>query len=281
MMLRPQKSNRQDNREKSTTGRFILLSIILVLIMGLILWGRQRKVSDTQESTMVEQIIPGSSEPGDNKLVITKSIEQPPDIDFGDIDQPNRLARLMDERKERLGIEESLDLIIKSDEAFKVGKTTVHMVDILKKNLLKKDRIFEQRIEPSGAIIPEVSDEYGIHVVQRGDNLWNIHFGIIQEYYKIRGISISRRADQPNKKGYSSGVGKLLKFSETIVIIYNILEQNVVKDIDLLEPLSKIVVYNMNEVFSLLEEIDYDNVDKIQFDGETIWIPTQPTRPER
>ena len=117
--------------------------------------------------------------------------------------------------------------------------------------------------------------------MQRGDNLWNIHFGIIQEYYKIRGISISRRADQPNKEGYSSGVGKLLKFSETIVIIYNILEQNVVKDIDLLEPLSKIVVYNMNEVFSLLEEIDYDNVDKIQFDGETIWIPTQPTRPER
>ncbi|MDY0221076.1 MAG: hypothetical protein RBR67_08060 [Desulfobacterium sp.] len=271
-MLRPQKSNRRFT---------ILAGVVLLLILGLILWGIKRQAPETKKSTMVEQSIPGSPEPGNNTSVVTKSIEQPPDIDFADLDRQNRLTQLMDQRKQRLGIGESLDLIIKSDESFKVGRTTVHMGDILKKSLLKKDRIFEQRIEPSGAIVPETSDEYGVHVVQRGDNLWNIHFGIIQEYYKTRGISISTTADQPDDEGYSSGVGKLLKFSETVVIVYNILEQNVVKEIDLLEPLSKIVVYNMNEVFSLLEEIDYDNVDKIQFDGETIWIPTQPARPER
>ena len=87
------------------------------------------------------------------------------------------------------------------------------------------------------------------------------HFRIIQDYYGARGVSISSQADEPQNKGYSSGIGKLLKFSEAIVTIYNLLEKTVVTDIDLLEPLSKIVVYNMNEVFSLLQEIDYDNVD--------------------
>ncbi|MDY0376155.1 MAG: hypothetical protein RBQ72_10560 [Desulfobacterium sp.] len=280
-MLRPQKSNRKSNRKKSSTGRFTPMILVSLLAMGLILWGVLSQVSDTKKSTMVELSILDSPGPGKNTSIVTKNIEQPPDINFADLDRQNRLTRLMDQRKKKLGVEESLDMIIKSDESFKVGRTTVRMGDILKKSLLKKDRIFEQRIEPSGAIVPKVSDEYGIHVVQRGDNLWNIHFGIIQDYYKTRGVTISTTADQPDGEGYSSGVGKLLKFSETVVIVYNILEQNVVKDIDLLDPLSKIVVYNMNEVFSLLEEIDYHNVDKIQFDGETIWIPTQPARPER
>lgn len=282
-MLRPKKSNRETNNNKSRKGRFTLFAVaaVLLLLLGFSLWGKKKQVADTNNLTKVEQNTPESNEPRKNTSVIKKSIDQPPDIDYADLDQQNDLTRLMEERKQRLGIEESLDLIIKSDESFKVGKTTVHMGDILKKSLLTKNRIFEQRIEPSGAIIPEVSDEYGIHVVQKGDNLWNIHFGIIQEYYKTRGMPISGKADQPDDEGYSSGVGKLLKFSEAIVIVYNIHEQNVVNDIDLIEPLSKIVVYNMNEVFSLLEEIDYDNVDKIQFDGETIWIPTQPTRPEQ
>ena len=34
-------------------------------------------------------------------------------------------------------------------------------------------------------------------------------------------------------------------------------------------------VYNMDEVFSLLEEINYDTVDRIQFDGKNIWVPAK------
>jgi len=112
-------------------------------------------------------------------------------------------------------------------------------------------------------------------VVQPGDNIWNIHFNILKEYYEYKGINVSSEADEPIDKGLSSGVGKILKFSETLVIIYNLVEKKVTSDIDLLEPLSKIVVYNMDEVFSLLQEINYKNIDRIQFDGKTIWIPTK------
>ena len=74
-------------------------------------------------------------------------------------------------------------------------------------------------------------------------------------------------------KGQSSGIGKILKFSETMVIIYNLLEKKVDVDINLLSPLSKIIVYNMEEVFSLLRDINFDTIDRIQFDGKTIWVP--------
>ena len=76
-------------------------------------------------------------------------------------------------------------------------------------------------------------------------------------------------------QGQSSGVGKILKFSESMVVIYNLLEKKMEMDINLLKPLSKIIVYNMDEVFSLLHDINFDKIDRIQFDGKTIWIPAK------
>jgi len=60
-----------------------------------------------------------------------------------------------------------------------------------------------------------------------------------------------------------------------MVIIYNLLEKKVDADINLLKPLSKIIVYNMDEVFSLLHGINFDKINSIQFDGKTIWIPAK------
>jgi hypothetical protein len=112
-------------------------------------------------------------------------------------------------------------------------------------------------------------------VVQPGDNIWNIHFNILKEFYENQGITISPNADEPINRGMSSGVGKILKFSETMVIIYNFIERKIVSNIELLEPLSKIIIYNMDEIFSLLQEINYENLDRIQFDGKSIWVPTK------
>ena len=58
---------------------------------------------------------------------------------------------------------------------------------------------------------------YGIHIVENGDNIWNIHFNILKEYYEDQGINVSPKADEPISEGLSSGVGKILKFSETMV----------------------------------------------------------------
>ena len=82
-------------------------------------------------------------------------------------------------------------------------------------------------------------------------------------------------ADEPDKRGRSSGVGRLLKFSELMVFIYNVKERKLSLDLNLIHPFSKIVVFNMGEVFSLLNEIDYGKIDRIRFDGDTIWIPAE------
>jgi hypothetical protein len=81
-------------------------------------------------------------------------------------------------------------------------------------------------------------------------------------------------ADEPLGGGRSSGIGKLLKFSENIVYIYNIRKRKLAEDLHAIIPLTKIVIYNMERIFSLLDQIDYEHLNRIQFDGVTVWIPS-------
>ncbi|MCP4104760.1 MAG: PCRF domain-containing protein [Desulfobacteraceae bacterium] len=118
-------------------------------------------------------------------------------------------------------------------------------------------------------------DLYGIHVVQRGDNIWNIHLGFLKECFENRGVALKSSSDQPDTRGRSSGVGKILKFSEKMVYIYNLKKRNLDIDLNMIHPLSKIVIFNMEQVFALLNQIDYNNVNSVQFDGETLWIPAE------
>jgi hypothetical protein len=118
-------------------------------------------------------------------------------------------------------------------------------------------------------------DVYGIYVVKPMDNIWNIHFRFLKEYFTHKGVVLSPMADEPTPKGESSGVGRLLKFSETMVHIYNIREKKLDMDLNMIQPLSKIVVFNLARVFAMLESIDYSEVNRIRFDGETLWLPAK------
>lgn len=125
-------------------------------------------------------------------------------------------------------------------------------------------------------LLPDESlDVYGVYVVRRGDNVWNIHFGFLKEYFQNRDIGLSPSADEPVRPGVSSGVGRLLKFSENMVHIYNLKENRLSPDLNIIHPLSKIVVFNMAQVFDLLNQVDYNNIKHIRYDGENIWIPAQ------
>ncbi|MCP4115934.1 MAG: hypothetical protein GY737_11105 [Desulfobacteraceae bacterium] len=259
----------------NTTKLVRIAAVAALVIAGILAWNILREPPEKKGTESVEQSVPEVRPEEDSDMVVSGTIEQLPEIDYTELDKDKELTRLMDKRKEELGVNDSLDMIVNSDESFKVGKTTVSMRDILEKSFRKDSKVFEERIKESGEVEPVTTDRYGIYVVQPGDNIWNVHFRIIQEYYQARGITVSNKADEPLNSGYSSGIGRLLKFSENMVIIYNLLEKKVSADINILEPLSKVVVYNMNEVFTLLEEINYDDVDKIRFDGETIWIPAQ------
>lgn len=114
---------------------------------------------------------------------------------------------------------------------------------------------------------------YGIHVVKKGDNIWNIHFDFLREYFGTKGIRVSAREDEPKPSGLSSGVGKILKFSENMVHIYNLKDQKLGDNLDTIHPLSKIVVFNLGRALSLLRQIDYQKIDEVRFDGETLYIP--------
>lgn len=260
--------------------RFLIAGIICgSLILGVLYFlaplGSDRPTASlqTEKQAPVEEI--RKAIPSEASESVQGEIHVPPEIDYQQLTQDPELKDLMISRKNSLGIQKSLDLIVQSNESFKIGDVHISMRDILEDAFIQKGTVFEEKIDASGAVVPAKIRLFGIYVVQPGDNIWNIHFNILKEYYESQGIDVSPRADEPIRPGQSSGVGKILKFSETMVIIYNLLEKKVDTHIDLIEPLSKIVVYNMDEVFALLRDIQFDEINRIQFDGKTIWVPSK------
>lgn len=251
--------------------------IVLVIALGIYLSKHRRQDKNALSPRINPQISAGAGPTAESKaldkVLVQGEIRENPAIDFKDLENDPALDALMKERKDRLGIKESLDLIVRSNEKFIVGGQKISMGEILEKALTRQGEVYQEEIQAFGGESPGKINEYGIYVVRPGDNIWNIHFNILKEYYAFRGIDVAPKADEPKHKGLSSGVGKILKFSETMVIIFNLIDRKVTEDINLLKPLSKVIVYNMKEIFSLLGEINYENVDQIQFDGRNIWIP--------
>lgn len=196
-------------------------------------------------------------------------------IDYNELEKDEQLQSVTKDRKTKYGLEEGVDIIVRSDEFFKIGDTTVSMRESQDKMRLKSGDIIENDINSKKGASNKIINEFGIYVVQPGDNLWDIHFKLLKDYFNHKGISISQVADEPDRSGYSSGMGKLLKFSEHTVCIYNLKKAKLDVNINLISPLNKIIVYNMNEIFTLLDCIDYSKVNKVEFDGETLWIPAE------
>jgi len=196
-------------------------------------------------------------------------------IDYGKLrdGKDEALSSLMKERKEPYGIEEGIDMVVRSDESIKVGDETVEMREIADEVGLKLGEILE--VDLKTGVGQGAGHVYGIHVVQPGENIWEIHFRLLEDYYDNKGIALSPLSDEPDDLGHSSGVGKILKFSEEMVHIYNLKERKLETSLDFIYPLSKIVVYNMGHVFALLDRINYKDVERIAFDGETLWLPAE------
>jgi nitrogen regulatory protein PII len=237
--------------------RIIVSCVILIAVAGLCLWLKKNA-----------KVPPQNTPENLHTPVIGETV-----IDYNNIEKDKALMALMQKRKAEYGIEKGVDMITKSDESFKIGDSTVSMQEILDKIRVRSGDIVEKDLKSTKMDSTNHSETFGIHVVQPGDNIWNIHFNFLKDYFAHKGVSLSPLADEPEKGGQSSGVGKLLKFSESTVNIYNIKERRIDIDLDLIYPLSKVVIYNMDQIFSLLDLIDYEQVNRIQFDGDTLWIP--------
>ncbi len=244
--------------ERSTkTIGLIAISVLVILLASGLLY--RLKQGPTQDKQIVNE----------NVRIPVKAQTV---IDYNKIEKDTELKALMQKRKEEYGVDKGIDMITKSDESFKIGDATVRMQEILEKIRLRSGDIVERDLASDNGTQRKTPGVFGIYVVQPGDNIWNIHFKFLKDYFDHKGIPLSQLADEPDKEGRSSHVGKILKFSENTVNIYNIKERKLDVDLNLILPLTKVVVYNMDQIFELLDQIDYQQLNRIQFDGETLWI---------
>lgn len=200
-------------------------------------------------------------------------IDPSPVIDYSQIDKNAELDALMKSRKAEYGMDSGVDMIAKSDETLKIGNEVVPM-----KEILDKIRLNQREVTDADLTTPpdrSSADVYGIHVVKPGDSIWKIHFNLIRGYFLQKGIVLSRWSDEPLKTGKSSGVGRILKFSESMVSIYNVRERKLETDLNLLQPLSKIAVFDIGKALDLFQQIDYQQFDRVRFDGKNLWIPAE------
>lgn len=278
------------NQARSDHKPMILIGVTLVAVLLLIAYffltadtdpASGDKAAPAQNKIVTDKTLSLSQTSGpqktDSARVVKKPVTRHRVFEYDNLNGDTESGRVMRQRLREMGIKKSLDMIVRSDESIKIDDRTLSMKDILEKASAEKQIIHESRITEFEATELEELHNYGIYVVQPGDNIWNIHFNILKEYYASRGIHVAYDADEPLNTGNASGVGKILKFSEIMVTIYNIIEEKIVTEIDLIEPLSKLVIYNLDDVFELLSDIDLEQVDQIRFDGSTLWIPAQET----
>jgi hypothetical protein len=245
---------------KSARTWTVGLGLLLIVVIGSVWWWRQSSPPPARPTASP------SSE-------VRQPVKDRPVIDYNALSEDQKLREMMAQRKQQYGVGQELDLVVTGNETLRIGDQTVSMSDIQRQIALKEGRILESTVGGSGPSMPE--EIYGIHVVQPGENLWNIHFTLLKGYFERRGTRLAPLADEPHQNGSSSGVGRLLKFSEGMVYIYNLRERRLDPKIDSIYPRSKIVVYRMKPVFALLEQIDAAALDRIRFDGDTLWLPAQ------
>lgn len=250
-------------------------SLVIIALAGLVLLA----VLVAIKILMEPQIIMQEDEPAPTASAPPAATPTEPKenavIDYGKLASDKDLQSLMDQRKEDYDVGEGIDIIARSDEMVQIGDTTVSMKELQQQIQLKLGEIAEETLGPDGQPVVTAPESYGIYIVQRGDNIWNIHFRFLKDYFSRRNITLSPVADEPVQQGYSSGIGKLLKFSENMVYIYNIKDRQFSENLNLIEPQSKIVIYKMDRVFAFLEQVDYSNINRLQFDGDTLWVPAE------
>ncbi|MCK5101152.1 MAG: hypothetical protein KAR45_23785, partial [Desulfobacteraceae bacterium] len=242
-------NNKHIKNTKNKNSQILIIGIIIVIIAIASIFF----INNTKKSTIVKQPvqkdIPEKKESYEAAYK-REIIDKPkPTINYSELEENEDLKKTMQDRKKKYDLKDSLDMIVDSDETFKIKQTEISMVKILKQAALKRGEVVEENIGED--LNNKEIKQYGIYVVKSGDNIWNIHFNILKEYYSKKNITMGMKADEPDKMGFSSGVGKILKFSEKLVIIYNLELGTIDSNINIIEPLTKIIIYNMSEVFAL------------------------------
>jgi len=178
-------------------------------------------------------------------------------------------------RKQPYGLERSLDAVVRSDESIKLGNQTVTIAELERKLVVQGRGALLDK--PLGKEQPVTA--WGVYAVRPGDSLWKIHYALLREYLRNRGHELPAQADQPTRQGLSSGVGKVLKFAEHMVGVYNLRTGHMSRDLDLLEAGEKVVVFNLTEIFDQLARIEPQDLGGVMYDGRVLLFPKRDKPP--
>ncbi len=272
----------QTTGKKSSAARWpwiLALLVLAAIAVGLYFyWGDQAPQQAAKEGAPASQeqakatggstAAPGTPPPSKHGKVVQMG---PGTVKGAQGETPSAgEAKEQAQRKRPFGLEKSVDAVVRSDEAVQIGNKRI-TIDELERKLVVEQR-GELRDKPLKAG-DKVVTAWGVYMVRPGDNLWDIHYHLLREYLANRGVNLPPKADQPTPQGKSSGVGKVLKFAEHMVGVYNLRTGHMSKNLDMLEPGQKAVVFNLSEIFAQLAKVDPKELNGIMYDGRVLFFP--------
>ena len=78
-------------------------------------------------------------------------------------------------------------------------------------------------------------------------------------------------ADEPIGS-HSSGVGRILKYAETMVYIFNIKTNKLSDDLNMLEPAEKIIIFNLSRLYAILGSLTPEQLQTVRFNGRDLLL---------
>jgi uncharacterized alpha/beta hydrolase family protein len=127
-----------DNINKDTSSKkFIgIIIIILFIIAGICFIFLKEKQTNMVKQTITKEI-------SKEKEI---AVKENPVINYNELEKDNTLKKAMEKRKNKYDIKNSLDMIVNSDETFKIKNKIVSMAKILKLAALKRGDVVEEDI---------------------------------------------------------------------------------------------------------------------------------------
>jgi|GEM_PF-641259 len=216
------------------------------------------------------------------------------------------LKEVVEERKKHFGLDKTVDMVVRPEERIRVGDNVISVSEVLAQIKAQEESppgSGAPSVAPAPASQPFVDPApsgpgqasvkpglpepprprelpayqpaktpisyYAVYVVRPGDNLWDIHFDFLREYFQSKGIHLAPTADEPLGKR-SSGVGRILKYAENMVHVFNLKTRKLSRDLDLLQPHERIVIFNLSALDKILAPLTKKKIRHVRFDGRRL-----------